>query len=283
MKSAEPLRASRTAQMVAAYRARAMESWPQLCQDPWARALAGDEGFEVSRRFDAAFPHMTLWIAVRTASIDRRVSALLDQGVAQVVVLGAGLDSRATRLARPGVRFFEVDQPASSRMKQERVAALGNYPVQAASYVTCDFDAGEDFLASLLGAGFEPQEPAIFVWEGVTYYLSEQAVVGTLERLGQGICADSVVIFDHFGKRMIQTERLDGQALDTTRALANEGEPVKFGVNNPVPMLAEAGFAQVRQDSFEALCLALTGTYERERMFRFQWLVQASPARELLF
>src|SRR5689334_4055159 len=99
--------------MVCSYRARASR-WPApLFVDPWADALAGDEGRTLARRFDASFSHMELWLALRVAYLDRLVARAVDRlSVRQVVILGAGYDTRAARLPRAGVRYFEVDHPA---------------------------------------------------------------------------------------------------------------------------------------------------------------------------
>src|SRR5688500_2926243 len=127
--------ASRTALLVCGYRARASARDNPLCTDPWAAAFAGEEGIELSRQMDAAFPPGELWIALRTAFLDRGVTQMLDGGARQVVVLGAGFDARAARLARPGVRFFEVDHPATQDEKRKRAAAIPGYPVDAPTYV----------------------------------------------------------------------------------------------------------------------------------------------------
>jgi hypothetical protein len=58
-------------------------------------------------------------------------------------------------------------------------------------------------------------------------------------------------------------------------------EPIRFGTNDPLPMLFEAGFRHVRSQSFDEICLSLTGTYLRERAFRFQHVCFASRARPL--
>src|SRR6266498_3246019 len=100
--------------MVAAYRARATRRVDPICCDPWARGMAGGLGLELSIAFDRHVPHMELWIALRTAYLDRHVIHLVgERGVKQVVLLGAGFDTRAARLARAGVQFFEVDHPAT--------------------------------------------------------------------------------------------------------------------------------------------------------------------------
>ncbi|MBW1762713.1 MAG: class I SAM-dependent methyltransferase [Deltaproteobacteria bacterium] len=92
----------------------------------------------------------------------------LDRGVRQVVVLGAGLDTRAARLAREGVRFFEVDQPASQVDKCERLSRFDAYPMDAATFVPCDFER-DDFVQLLEAAGLDGGSPVCFVWEGVIY------------------------------------------------------------------------------------------------------------------
>ncbi len=266
--------------MVAAYRARAGAAYGGLCDDPWAAALAGPDGFEVAARFDKAFPYMDLWIAVRTAFIDRRLKAMVAAGFDQVVILGAGLDTRAARLASEGVRFFEVDQPASQALKRERLAALEGYPEGAATFASCDFER-EDFLDRLSACGFEAGRPAFFIWEGVTPYLSEQAVRGTLERIAGGTAPASVVIFDIMRAKMAESEALAGQGRATNETLGGLGEPLTWGINDPLPLLVEAGFRHTLTLPFDVLCCALEGSYVREREFRFQSIVQASRATEL--
>jgi methyltransferase (TIGR00027 family) len=100
---------------MAAYRARASAQADPLCRDPWAAKLAGEEGFDLARRYDEGYPAMELWTAVRTAFIDARVRRAVGPpwSMTQVVLLGAGFDARAARLASPGARFFEVDPAAT--------------------------------------------------------------------------------------------------------------------------------------------------------------------------
>ena len=88
--------------LVAGYRARASAAGDPIISDPWAARLAGSEGEALTRQFDGPQPHLELWIAVRTAHLDARVRDLTGprSSIAQVVILGAGLDTRAARLAR---------------------------------------------------------------------------------------------------------------------------------------------------------------------------------------
>jgi methyltransferase (TIGR00027 family) len=113
-------------------------------------------------------------MAARTVAIDDAVRA---HPVAQLVILGAGLDGRAWRMTElTGTTFFEVDQPASQQDKRARAAELSG---TAPRYVPVDF--GRDPLArSLAGAGHRPQQPTTWIWEGVVPYLTPAQVTATL-------------------------------------------------------------------------------------------------------
>lgn len=272
--------ASRTALMVAAYRGRATQLPEAVCDDPWAMRLAGEEGESLSRRWDAHSPSMELWVALRTRFIDDCVVRALDAGVEQVVILGAGLDTRAARLARPGVRFFEVDQPATQAEKHERLSSLDGYPVESATFVACDFET-DDFLERLASSGHEPSAPSVFVWEGVIYYLAEAAARATLQRIAADIAPSSLLVFDYLSSNMARSSpklRPEDRAM---KGIVDElGEPMQFGIDDPTPLMKECGYRFLRTVSFDELALQYTGTYARERYFRFQSIAVASASSD---
>jgi methyltransferase (TIGR00027 family) len=264
--------------MVAAYRARATEKG--LLDDRWAAVLTDEEGRRDADAYDRVFPHAELWLAVRTAALDAEVKARIADGVTQIVILGAGLDSRAARLASPGARFFEVDQPASQADKRARVFSLDRYPVEAATYVACDFEH-DDFVERLTASGFRSDAPALFVWEGVTYYLPEAAVRATLRRVATGTDPRSVIAFDFIGKKLVEGNVRDERDRGVAEHVAAMGEPLVFGLDDPVRLVVEEGFKQARVARFDALCLNLFGTWERDRKFRHQAIAIASVATPL--
>jgi methyltransferase (TIGR00027 family) len=273
---------SKTAMLVAAYRGRAASRTPRLCNDPWAARLAGEEGLELARRFDGAFAHAELWITLRTAALDQQVRRFTREHACarQVVILGAGLDTRAARLAEKGVRFFEVDHPESQAVKLARLGALEGYPVGAATYVSCDFER-EDFLTRLAASGFDASEPALVVWEGVVYYLTEEAVRGTLRRVASGCHPETVIVLDYLGKKLVHGQVKDPRDLAASHVVTDLGEPLLFGLDDPVPLFSSEGFRHLRTISFDQICLAHTGTYERARQFRFQHVAAASRDTEV--
>lgn len=268
--------ASKTALMVCAYRARATR-WPRpIIQDPWAEAIAGAEGHEIAKRFDARWPHMEPWLALRVAYLDRLVGLAVDRlSVRQVVVLGAGYDTRAARLPRSGVAFFEVDHPATQAAKRETLSKLPGYPVDAATYTSCDFER-EDPIERLSATGFRTDEPALVLWEGVVPYLTEEAVRITATRVSRGLDPRSFLAFDFVGKKLAEGVQISDKDRAMRDYVGGLGEPIRFGSNHIVPLLADCGFRWVRQLSFDELALEWLGDYAREREFRFQHLALAS-------
>jgi methyltransferase (TIGR00027 family) len=268
--------ASKTALMVCAYRARASR-WPEpLFVDPWAEALAGADGHDIATRYDPRFPQMELWLALRVAYLDRLVGIAVDRlSARQVVLLGAGYDTRAARLARAGVRFFEVDHPATQAEKRERLARLDGYPIDAATYVACNFER-DDPIEQLARADFDLREPALVLWEGVVPYLTEVAIRATATRLATGLNPRSLVAFDYLGKKFAMGTKMMPADLDARAYVSELGEPIRYGTDDVLPMLYECGFRWVRTLDFNELALELVHDYQRERKFRFQRIALAA-------
>lgn len=266
--------------MVAAYRGRASDRPEPICCDPWAMDLAGPEGESLSRRWDEHSPSMELWVALRTRYIDDCVVRALNQGMQQVVILGAGLDTRSARLARDAVRFFEVDQPASQLDKLERLSKFEDYPMDCATFVACDFEH-DDFVTALAEAGFDRRRPALMIWEGVVYYLVEQAARSTLQRIATEVDPRSLLVFDYLNSNMARSSsRLRPEDRAMKGIIEELGEPMQFGIDDPTPLMAACGYRFLRTVSFDELALQYAGTYARERFFRFQSIALASTSAE---
>jgi methyltransferase (TIGR00027 family) len=262
--------------MVCAYRARASK-WPEpLFVDPWAAQIAGADGEAIAARVDTTFPPMETWLALRVGYLDRLVGMAVDQlSIRQIVILGAGYDTRAARLPRAGTTFFEVDHPATQAAKRERLARLSGYPVEAARYVTCNFER-EDPIERLAATGFAAAEPALVIWEGVVPYLTEGAIRATAARLASGLDPRSLVAFDFVGKRFAAGELKSDNDRETRAYVGELGEPIRYGSDDILPLLHECGFRWVRSLDFNELALEMLGDYERGRQFRFQHLALAA-------
>jgi methyltransferase (TIGR00027 family) len=124
-------------------------------------------------------------IVARARFIEDLVVEQADHGVAQYVVLGAGLDTFAQR--RPEIasrlRVFEVDQPGPQAWKRQRLTELGYGIPDWLRLVPVDFEASEPWWQHLPAAGFDPGQPAVVVSTGVTMYLTKDATRATLRQI----------------------------------------------------------------------------------------------------
>ena len=132
-------------------------------------------------------------VVPRTVAIDAAVRA---GPTAQVVILGAGLDGRAWRMAElAGAEVYEVDHPASQQDKRARVADLS--PVAGAlRWVPVDFSR-DRLGAALDAAGHRPDAPTTWVWEGVVAYLSRPEVEATVAALAARSAAGSGLVVNY--------------------------------------------------------------------------------------
>ena len=136
-------------------------------------------------------PEGTKWfragIVARARFIEDVVTEQANRGVAQYVILGAGLDTFAQR--RPEIasrlRVFEVDQPGPQAWKRRRLDELGLGVPEWLRLVPVDFEGGGSWWEQLVAAGFEPDRRAVVVSTGVTLYLSKEANAATLRQIAQ--------------------------------------------------------------------------------------------------
>ncbi len=164
----------------------------------------------------------------RTRLIDDLLLAGNEDGLEQVVALGAGFDCRAHRLGLPtAVAFFELDRPETQQRK--RRCLREGIPEDRVRYAPCDFE--EMLLADcLMRAGFEPNRPSFFLWEGVTNYLSSAAVDAVLHFVSANP-PGTRLLFSYIDRLAIdEPERYAGARL--LRALLQHSrEPWTFGLD----------------------------------------------------
>ena len=120
----------------------------------------------------------------------------MDDGVRQIVVLGAGLDTFAYRLEPTGdLRVFELDYPATQADKRRRLAEARIAEASHVAYVAHDFERGS-MTAALKAAGLDPERRTFVLWLGVTPYLTKEAVFATLGELARWP-GGAEVVFDY--------------------------------------------------------------------------------------
>lgn len=146
-------------------------------------------------------------MAIRTRFIDEALARAVAGGAAHVVILGAGFDSHAYRCGDllAHVRVFEVDRPATQRLKKQRVTDVLGAPPANLTYVPIDFQ--HEDLAEVLGRhGHQSMTPTFFIMEGVTMYVPEEGVRATLRYVADHP-AGSAIVFDFVYRPMVEMLR----------------------------------------------------------------------------
>jgi methyltransferase (TIGR00027 family) len=213
---------SETARRVAAQRLT-FARVPTDYGDPAADdALARD----VARSVYAHRSPLRLYLEARTRFFDTVVVASIRAGIRQVVVGAAGYDGRAWRYAKPGVRWYEIDRPSTQGDKLRRLTSLGISRDQV-QFVAADFVV--DFLEPpLVAAGFDRQQPTLFLMEGIAVYLERPVVEHVLRQFSDIAGAGSLLAIS---LSVSSRSPLSGLRRRAFRAgVARLGEPARSSV-----------------------------------------------------
>jgi methyltransferase (TIGR00027 family) len=249
----------------------------RLCYDPFAR------GFLSTTKRVIGMIHplrkLALWylerkhpfildcIPARTRYIDEYLNKCIDDGLEQLIILGAGYDSRAYRIERlrGKVTVFEVDHPATQKPKIEKVKKILDPLPSNVVYVPIDFNK-ETLPQRMFQSGYDKDKKSLFIWEGVTPYLTAEAVDETLHFVARNSGAGSSILFSYIIKSVVDgTCELEG-VREIRKAFSrggiadfssNRGDRLMFGIEEGTieAFLSERGFQQIKDisgDYYEA-------------------------------
>jgi methyltransferase (TIGR00027 family) len=192
----------------------------------------------------------------RARFIEDLVEQETARGVGQYVILGAGLDTFAQRRPDLASRLlvFEVDQLGPQTWKRQRLIDLGLGLPPFLRFVPVDFEAGDAWWDRLIAAGFDTARPAVVASTGVSMYLSEDAIAGTLRQLAALPPGSKFVMSFLLPIEMMDPEIRPGMKRAAEGARANGTPFISFFT--PTKMLAlarEAAFRHVEHVSAAAL------------------------------
>ena len=189
-----------TARWTAGVRARESARADHLFEDPWAETLIGKEGAEwlAQRPEDSTIP-----MAIRTRFFD---DFLLDisrrYAIRQVVLMAAGLDTRAFRLDWPaGTCLFELDQPEVLQYKEGVLQAAGARP--ACQRRLIETDLTNPWQEKLLGGNFDAKLPSVWLLEGFLFYLSNESITQVIDSVTNLAAPGSWMGFDIINSIML--------------------------------------------------------------------------------
>ena len=183
------------------------------------------------RIVDRRTPGPRISAVLRTRVIDQQLQEGLGAGCSQLVILGAGYDSRPYRIEDVArARVFEVDHPDTQAVKRRRLAAKLRSLPRNVLYVPVDF-LRDDFGRCLVDAGYSAEVPTFFVWEGVTNYLTAEAVDATLRWIAASSPNTSRLSFTYVDRGLLDgTEPFPGSE-GWVATVERAGEPFTFGLD----------------------------------------------------
>lgn len=226
--------------------------------DPYARGMLSRPMAAISRAV-GHLPRRFLGRSVTLAGaagsglwFDAALTTALEDGIKQVAVIGAGFDSRAWRLRREGVQFFELDHGASQREKMR--VAPGPGPIYVETELRTDATAG-----ALLAHGLDSSQRAFFVVESVTMYLQEEVVRRLLGQLAQAAALGSRLAVNFLPSSAPETTQTQRQLRLQRLARIGSGETFRFGTDpdEAVALVEAVGWTVRDRTSFRDAARAL--------------------------
>jgi methyltransferase (TIGR00027 family) len=226
-----------TANWIAAVRARETRRPDRLFADPFAEALAGERGVAAMERSERASGGENPFIPVRVRWFDDAVLAAAAAGVRQIVLLGAGLDTRPYRLDLPSdLDWFEVDLTFDGK---ERVLAGATARCRRHTVVA---DVTGDWRTPLEAAGLHTDRRTLWLAEGLFFYLAQETVSAVLRDSAAACPPGSLFLAD-----VLSATGLSVPAMRAYRDYCQrQNLPPPFGSDDPAALLAEAGWRPER-------------------------------------
>ena len=208
---------------------------------------------------DEQFQRIAYWyIALREKHGDETIAKAIASGCQQLLLLGSGYDTRFFRLPcipENSITTFEIDLPKTIENKHNcLVKQLGTIPHNL-SLVPLNFN--DDNLSQIAEYGFDNKVPTVYVWQGVSYYLSQESISHFLDFIRSQMTPSSVFVFDCCSPWMtFKNDRVPGIISHVDR-LKEIGEPYLFGMESDemATWLKSKGFRDIeicQQDDLEA-------------------------------
>lgn len=198
-----------------------------LCLFPlWIKAQVAGSPAIYPRIVEPGSENMADMVIARTLYFDSVIARVIPQ-VEQFVLLGAGYDTRAYSVFNaPGIKLFEVDQAS---VQEQKLAGLKRAGIahDHVSFVAVDFSS-EKMSGKLIEAGYDPAKKTLFLWEGVTLYLSEQQVCAAIVDVKSHAAGGSVLLADIYSTAFLAKIGL-GKAAE--KALEATNESLDFGLD----------------------------------------------------
>jgi methyltransferase (TIGR00027 family) len=230
-----------TAFVVAEFRADENAEPAPLYRDPVVGLFLNEDTKRAAGRVAARFPPVRDLVRIRTKYLDDMLEKHLFSHARQVLILGAGLDTRAVRKRFAGVTYFEIDEAATLQVKQACYQQQG-FDVDVrfipGNYVT------EGLVGLLARTDFDASLPTYVIWEGNTMYLPLAAARHLLTELRR-LLKDFRVSFDYMAEAVIAKTTGDAGITRLVESFANMGAPWLSGIADVRTLAKEVGLTLI--------------------------------------
>jgi len=231
----------------------------RICYDPYAVHFIRPEVIEFGKKHpekakelientERLFPGLSSSIMARVRYFDDFVKKSIENGLEQLVILGAGYDTRAYRIEelKENVNIFEMDHPNTQGFKIEKINEIFGSNPKKVVYVPVDFEK-EKIGEKLIENGFIGSKKTLFILEGLVMYIPPEAVAEIFLFITENSVKGSRVIFDYYPQSVVDgTSKLEvGQNI--RNHLIKIGEPLQFGIKEEEieNFLKEFGFSVI--------------------------------------
>ena len=196
------------------------------------------------------------WVVGRTFFFDEVFKKALDDKITQIVIMGAGFDTRVYRFQEKlgDTVAYELDLPSIQNIKIQRLKNNQIAIPENVRYVPIDFTK-DVLFEKLEEAGYSKLEKSLFLWEGVTEYLTDTAFDSTMKSIRNNSPPGSLLAFSYIYRSVVEGTKEYYGTKQIVRMVARNGEPYKYGISEGEieKFLSDRGYRLVRHLNAEDL------------------------------
>lgn len=257
--------ASKTAETVAVV--RMVESKKsedeRICYDKYAVHFISQEVLDFAKhhpkeykefveRNERLIPGATNSIVARVRFIDDTLKSSIRNGLEQVVILGAGYDTRPYRIGgMDKIKVFEIDHPSTQKIKKDKIKEIFKSLPYQVTYIPLDLEEGE--FSQLLNSEYDSSKNTLFIMEGLLMYLSPEKVDNILSFILHNSGRGSAIVFDYIPLSVVDGTCGLEAGKNFQKGVTEAGEPLLFGIKDGSikSFLTQRGFTEIRNMTSE--------------------------------
>lgn len=259
----------------------------RICYDPLAKYFISPQTLEKSNKhlnealevMERHVPGLRNSLLTRVRFIDDYLTSCIKADFKQVVILGAGYDTRAYRIKGiKNMQVFEVDHPNTQSYKIQKVREICYSTPKHVTYVPLDFE-NQILGHELYNFGYDRSLKTLFIIEGLIYYIPPTAAIETLNFIANNTGKGSALILDYFPESVVNGNNKTELAQNLRIFPQLHGEPLQFGINEmeTEKYLEQFGFKNIRNiDSNEYKKIYLQGTNKNRNVCDLLYFLTAT-------